>query len=428
MSLNLEKLLAEIDTDDDSSHSESLPSTAIKGKRLRSKCKSLPPDNDDSSNSESLASPSPRKRNTLRRNCKSLPPEIQVQLIQNAIDFGGHDNFAEYCNKYVYTFGHTGSSKRHSVYNRRRKFIKLLETNPKELNELHQAYCDILGTTPLTIVSESIPLNEVSKNSVENCISTTSDCNDLDEGFELVPSFSQITKVSSSTDGAPSISKPISLKIQETMSDHPVYKVNLRHPEANPNGWMAFELKSVEYENELLDMIVLQKHFYDLLDINADGFCLTLSDCGTMVQVVEQSVPTFMGSHFRDTTLGLEANEAYKYIRQATNNAIELMLQDVNLNQNRQVKEYVLSFPDRIKLTVGKLNNASNRTLTGQLDITSVDVSNEVGEDAPCRLQHYTTMTYVIEVEAERRVLRGVKAGPVNALSAYMSRMKLPNK
>jgi hypothetical protein len=133
-----------------------------------------------------------------------------------------------------------------------------------------------------------------------------------------------------------------------------------------------------------------------------------------------------MGSNFRDTTLGLQSNEAFRFVHQATNNAIELMLQDVNLNPPRQVKEYILVFPDRCKLTLGKLN--TERTLIGHLDITTVDVASEVGDDASYRIQHHTTMTFVIEVEAERRVLRGVKAGPVNALSAYMERCKVSSK
>lgn len=110
--------------------------------------------------------------------------------------------------------------------------------------------------------------------------------------------------------------------------DHlPTYDLNWSRPEQNPNGFVVYKLTSIEFENEIIDAIVLTKHIADINDTRSnEKLQVNLLPCGTKLLVTEPSVSQFMKARYEQSFHGLTR---HPFLHRAVVTMHQVFLQDI---------------------------------------------------------------------------------------------------
>jgi hypothetical protein len=75
----------------------------------------------------------------------------------------------------------------------------------------------------------------------------------------------------------------------------PSYDLNWSRPEQNANGFVVYHLKAFEFENKVINAIVLTKQISDMNDVKSeDRITMRLLPCGTKHLVSEPAVSQYM--------------------------------------------------------------------------------------------------------------------------------------
>jgi hypothetical protein len=149
-----------------------------------------------------------------------------------------------------------------------------------------------------------------------------------------------------------------------TEYDHlPSYDIDWSRPEQNPNGFLIYKLTSVEFENEVIDAVVLTKHIHDMNDTrSSEKIQVSLLPCCTKLLVTEPSVSQFMKLRYEQTFHGLTR---HPFLHRALITMHQVFLQKIDSDPNRKSKKYVLCLPPGYKCKMGYMNPANGSKLIG---------------------------------------------------------------
>lgn len=364
-----------------------------------------------------------------------LSPDSHCAILRFIEELEGAGNFAECCDRSPDLLGHTATKKRKSAryfYSRYRKAFC-------DNKELFYSYFTKFGLEPNPISQQisrkktpkvSAPKRRKPKHRIE-LDSGFFDVNSL-AGRETTDHKKRSINLENSSDIStvledPPIESPASatlllnphapvtpLEFQldssvtgSTGSMTPHFVLNLRNPEEGHNGWMAFRAPNVEIKNSLVDMVVLVKFFYDFQDLKFGGLKITLSDQGNAINVEEQSVPTFFGSHWENV---LEPFRTYykgalKGLYKSLRYEFEATLQAINDDSDRHTKRYTLMLPDGIQVTGGDWPRRRDNTFVGKSSVVKRVIKASDFSKEQLETNNVVSL-YGFEIVGTRRALR----------------------
>ena len=185
----------------------------------------------------------------------------------------------------------------------------------------------------------------------------------------------------------------------------PEFDLNLEKRENNVNGFFAFVSPSFVFDDEQIEVVVLQKQVNDIEDVRnpSNSIVVSLLPDGSVVVVEEPSVPTFMTFKGHELYNGCASEEMANALR-TTHGVCMTSIQ----TQNRQKTKYVLNFPDKIICQMGYMNPATGRTLRGHVAVSKSEYSG--GKTSGIAFTHVTIRYMAVIKSEERKLLRSAEA------------------